>query len=155
MSVSRASMYLGQCLPCLKKNVSKFNITKMILDPNLRMYFPESTVLYAHDPQKLCKTGDVVLIEELKEKFSREVTHKVLEVVYPCGDITDPITGKKLSGGKYRDEEEEISEMYGKHPNSFDYKSAPPRGWQEDKKDFTHVDTYTKYNASDDSPYAV
>lgn len=54
-----------------------------------------------------------------------------------------------------RDEQEELIELYGKKPTSFDYKSAPPRGWQEDKKDFSHMDTYTKFDEEDKSPNAV
>jgi hypothetical protein len=44
----------------------------------------------------------MVLIQSLPEKLTRLITHKVLDVVYPCGDITDPITGKNVVVGKYR-----------------------------------------------------
>jgi small subunit ribosomal protein S17 len=44
----------------------------------------------------------MVLIQRLPEKLTRLITHKVLDVVYPCGDITDPITGKNVVVGKYR-----------------------------------------------------
>lgn len=74
------------------------------------------------------------------------------------GDITDPITGKKVIWTKYRDEIEAVNDVYGKLPSAFDYDSAPQRGWQEDKKDFTHVETYVKYHVfddDDDQPYAV
>lgn len=54
--------------------------------------------MYAHDPDHLCKSGDIVLIEELPEKLTLLITHKVNKVVYPLGDITDPITGKKVVG---------------------------------------------------------
>lgn len=65
-------------------------------------YFGEFEYYYAYDPGKICKTGDMVLIQQLPEKLTRLITHKVLEVVYPCGDITDPITGKEVVVGKYR-----------------------------------------------------
>jgi small subunit ribosomal protein S17 len=44
----------------------------------------------------------MVLIQQLPEKLTRLITHKVLEVVYPLGDVTDPITGKKVVVSKYR-----------------------------------------------------
>jgi small subunit ribosomal protein S17 len=44
----------------------------------------------------------MVLIQQLPEKFTRLITHKVLEVVYTYGDITDPITGRKVVVSKYR-----------------------------------------------------
>lgn len=52
---------------------------------------------YAHDPEQECKTGDVVLIQELLEKLTTHITHKVIKVVYPLGDVTDPITNKKVA----------------------------------------------------------
>lgn len=54
-------------------------------------------MFYAHDPEELCKTGDVVLIQELPEKLTTFITHKVLNVIYPLGDITDPISNKKVA----------------------------------------------------------
>jgi hypothetical protein len=68
----------------------------------LFQYFGEFEYYYAHDPEKICKTGDMVLIQQLPEKLTRLITHKVLEVVYTCGDITDPITGRKVVVSKYR-----------------------------------------------------
>lgn len=34
--------------------------------------------------------------------MTKHITHQVNKIVYPFGDITDPITGKKVVGGKYR-----------------------------------------------------
>lgn len=120
-------------------------------------YFSKFEFLYAYDPEKKCKTGDIVLIEQLPEKMTRLITHKVKSVVYPMGDITDPVTGKKVAGDKYRDDIEAINKVYGKLPTAFSYDKAPPRGWQEDKKDFTHVDTYVKYHEyeNDNQPHSV
>lgn len=55
-----------------------------------------------------------------------------------------------------RDSLEEIDELYGLTEERFDYKNAPKRGWQEDKKDFTHRDSYIKYHESgEEQPYSV
>lgn len=78
------------------------------------------------------------------------------EIVYKFGDIVDPLTGKKCIAGKYRDHIEAVNKVYGETEQGFKYNKAPPRGWQEDKKDFTHVDTYIKYHEDGkDQPYAV
>ncbi|XP_026682829.1 28S ribosomal protein S17, mitochondrial isoform X2 [Diaphorina citri] len=161
----RASLLLGKCLPTVKSNCSRFSVKRYVYDDYLHTYFPKFTVMYAHDPDKICKTGDIVLIEELPQKLTTLITHKVNKVVYPLGDITDPITGKKVVGlrvdlGKvaYRDFYKELYELYGKNPQrKFDYKKAPRRGWQEDKKDFTHRESYIRYHEfdDDDQPYAV
>lgn len=52
-------------------------------------------MFYAYDPQKLCKTGDMILIKRLPNVIKRVLTHEVLEVVYPLGDVVDPVTGEK------------------------------------------------------------
>lgn len=98
----------------------------------------------------------MALLELLPDRLTRLITHRVKDVVYPYGDVTDPITGKKVIAGKYRDQIATINEAYGKNETAFDYEKAPPRGWQEDKKDFTHVETYIKYHESgEDQPYSV
>lgn len=118
-------------------------------------YFPKEEYVYAYDPEKKCKTGDIALIELLPKKMTRLVTHTIKEIIYPLGDITDPLTGKKVVAGKYREQVDAVNEVYGKLPSAFDYKNAPDRGWQEDKKDFTHRQTYIKYHEYDDQPNAV
>nr|CAD7260388.1 unnamed protein product [Timema shepardi] len=145
-------------------------------------YFNKEEFIYAHDPEKKCKTGDIVLIQELPKKMTRLISHMVKHVVYPIGDITDPLTGKKVVVGKYRqmysiileiffeeiskvttfcilsrDEVAEANKLYGESENAFKYDDAPDRGWQEDKKDFTHRESYIKYHEfpDDDQPYAV
>ena len=57
----------------------------------------------------------------------------------------------------YRDDLKEEVKIYGEIKSTFRYDKAPPRGWQEDKKDFTHRETYIKYHEfeNDDQPYAV
>lgn len=66
--------------------------------------------------------------------------------MYPLGDVTDPITGKKVVVGSFRDHIENVSKAYGEKKTAFKYEKAPKRGWQENKKDFTHVETYIKYH---------
>ncbi|XP_050424926.1 28S ribosomal protein S17, mitochondrial [Adelges cooleyi] len=158
---ARSMMLLGRCVPSVKKNASKIIVKKLELDENLLMYFNKDEVFYAHDPQKLCKTGDVVLIQELPNKLTTLITHNVLKVVYPLGNVTDPISNKKVAAVRYgivryRDELDEIDELYGKTKERFDYERALERGWQEDKKDFSHRESYIKYHESEEEqPYSV
>lgn len=88
--------------------------------------------------------------------MTRLITHNVKKVVYPMGDITDPMSGKKVVASKYRDYIKAVNQVYGEKEGAFKYEDAPPRGWQEDKNDFTHAETYIKYHDSgEDDPYAV
>ncbi|XP_016953363.1 28S ribosomal protein S17, mitochondrial [Drosophila biarmipes] len=152
----RGLLLMGQCMPCIKQNASKIRIRRMELDKNLNMYFKKDEFYFAHDPQKVCKTGDVVLIRELPERLTRLITHNVEKVVYPLGDITDPLTGKKVVVGKYREDIEMTNQLFGKAEKAFDYEKAPPRGRLEGTKDFTHGETYIKYHEDGkDQPFAV
>lgn len=65
-------------------------------------YFKNIELIYAQDSKKVSKVGDIVLLEKLPEKITTLIQHKVKEVVYPLGDITDPVTGKKVVGEVYR-----------------------------------------------------
>ncbi|KAE9536645.1 hypothetical protein AGLY_007047 [Aphis glycines] len=59
---------------------------------------------------------------------------------------------KKLS----LDDLEEIDNLYGLTDKRFNYNNAPKRGWQEDKKDFSHKKSYIKYHESgEEQPYSV
>lgn len=122
----------------------------------LLQYFKEDEFVFAHDPEKICKTGDIVLIKELPQKLTRLITFSVENVVYPLGDITDPISGKKCVVGKFREDIDAANRLYGKSESGFDYTKAPPRGRLEGKRDFTHGETYIKYHDDGkDQPFAV
>ena len=117
------------------------------------------------------------MVDLLPKKLTKHITHHVNRVVYPFGDITDPITGKLVVAGKYRyitvdfflymfivtfnfdyfsDEIEAKNLLFGKNPEGFDYSKAPERGWQKEKRDFSYQETYRKYHMFEqDDPYAV
>lgn len=181
--VKSLKMLIGQCVPCVKENASKIRIRKMELDENLFMvsnpsipyslpaclstptdhqnvsrfqYFNTYTHLFAHDPDKKCKVGDVVLVKELPEKLTRLITYSVEEIVFTYGDITDPLTGKKCIVSKYRDQIEEANKLFGESPNAFKYSEQPPRGRLEGIRDFTDKPTYLKWNKDGKpQPYSV
>lgn len=113
-------------------------------------YFTRFDTCFAHDPNKTTKTGDIVLIQELDRRLTRDITHKVLKVVYPMGDVTDPLTGRKVMGGLFRDDEDKIDRLWGKNENAFDYDKAPPRGWQEGRKDWSHKPAQKRFHEFDD-----
>lgn len=116
----------------------------------------------------------MALIGKLENKLTKYITHQVHHVVYPLGDVTDPVTGKKVVAGKYRyveklfclieaniicfvrDEIEATSQLYGANPERFSYENVPERGWQKEKRDFSYQETYRKYHMFEkEDPYAV
>ncbi|XP_043257727.1 28S ribosomal protein S17, mitochondrial isoform X1 [Colletes gigas] len=148
---------LGVCVPSTKHNAAKIRVQQPDFDEHILMYFHKYDFVYAHDPEKRCKTGDTVLIQNLPNQLTRLITHKVVDIVFPLGDITDPITGKKVAAGKYRDDIEEDSKLYGPLDSRFKYDESSPRGVTEGKRDFTDKNTYVKYNEdpNDTDPYAI
>ncbi|XP_077263721.1 mitochondrial ribosomal protein S17 [Temnothorax americanus] len=144
--------FLGTCVPSSKQNAAKVRVPRLEFDDYIHMYFKENNFVYAHDPEKLCKTGDVILIKTLPEKLTRLITHEVVEVVYPLGDIVDPVTGKEVVASRYREDIEEETELYGKEDSTFDYSKAPRRGRLEGIRDFTHKKSYLKYYENPDDP---
>nr|CAG4646662.1 EOG090X0GMQ [Macrothrix elegans] len=154
--IQKLSSVLARCIPTDVKNTSKFKVKFLEFDPHLNFHFAKHETVYAYDPNTLCKPGDIALLEKLPAKSTKHITHQVNRVVYTFGDITDPITGKKVVVGKYRDEVEEKDNLYGKNPEGFDYTKAPERGWQKDVRDFTYRDSYRKYHMfQEEDPYAV
>ncbi|CAL4079871.1 unnamed protein product, partial [Meganyctiphanes norvegica] len=126
---------------------------KRVLD-----YFPKFDTFFAHDPEKKCKVGDVVLIKELPQKLTKRITHSLSKIVHPFGDITDPFTGEKVVVGNFRSHIKKRNELYGMGEDSegaecFNYADAPPRGWQEGKKDFTHKRGYQKWHEFEPGHY--
>lgn len=118
-------------------------------------YFKEYEYYFAYDPEKVCKTGDVVLIRKLDEKLTTLITHKVEKIVYKLGDYIDPITGKEVVMNKYREQIEAANELFGKSESAFEYKKAPPRGRLEGDRDLTDKETYRKFHEDGShDPYA-
>ncbi len=95
-------------------------------------------------------------MKELPEKLTRQITHSIEKVVFKYGDIVDPLTNKSVVVGQYRDQINVANETFGKSKTAFDYDKAPPRGRLEGTRDFTHQETYIKWNEDGkDQPFAV
>ncbi|CRL03380.1 CLUMA_CG016273, isoform A [Clunio marinus] len=130
-------------------NTKDENVTAFIENHLKQAYFREDQIYWVHDPDKKCKSGDIVLIKEMPHKMTRLITHSLEEIVHPLGDVTCPITNKKVVVGKYREQIETVNEIIGKNKNAFDYSKAPPRGRQEGIKDFSHGPTFIKWVEDD------
>ena len=117
-------------------------------------YFEEHDHVFAYDPEKKVKTGDIVLVRQLPEKKTKLITHSIEKIIYKLGDVVDPVTSKPVVSAEYRDMIDERNQLYGKVDTAFDYKKAPPRGRFEGTRDLTDKPTYTKFYAGCDDPYA-
>lgn len=92
----------------------------------------------------------------MPQKMTRLITHEISKIIFPLGDVVDPVTGKKCVAGKYREQIEEANKLFGKSSDAFDYERAPSRGRQEGIRDFSHGETYIKYHDDgSEQPFAV
>ncbi|XP_018011568.1 uncharacterized protein LOC108668827 [Hyalella azteca] len=146
--IRNSILLLGRCL-ALTDDDPKVRITRLIFNDFLKMHFRHYADIVVHDEKKLARTGDVVLLRKLRQPLSLEKRHEIIKVVYPLGDITDPLTGKKCVLAKYRSDVQLIDDFYGRAPDApegFDYDKAPDRGWQQGKKDWSHKEGYKRWH---------
>ncbi|XP_043221868.1 28S ribosomal protein S17, mitochondrial-like [Amphibalanus amphitrite] len=147
MAARRLTMYLGQCLPSNVEGLAKVTVRTLKRDEILNAFFPENTTLDVRDPQHQCRAGDTVLIEQMPDDALGKVKFQLLKTVYRYGDNRDPITGKLVMGTEYREHVDLEAQLAGKDGGvTFDYESAPPRGWQEGKKDWSHREPEVKWH---------
>jgi len=136
---------------CISKNLEtegKVRIDRLIFDERQNYHFRHYADIEVYDPEKTTKKGDLVLIKRMEKPLTLEINYEIMKVLYRCGDIVDPITGKKCVKEMFRDDQKALDEIYGfAYDNTpFDYDAAPDRGWQEGRKDFSHKDPYEKYH---------
>lgn len=128
--------------------VARVSVELQEFNPRLKMFFPQTKLLYAHDRSGLSKPGDYVILHKLEEaqdvqvvkegRSPHEVLHRVSKVVYGCGEIVDPVSGERVLGGEYGGEVEELSEIIGStEEQRFTHKTAPPRGSTDKDHSYT------------------
>ncbi|GAB1607365.1 28S ribosomal protein S17, mitochondrial-like [Argonauta hians] len=75
----------------------------LFLDRYLLKYFRKPSSFWALDPQKQCGIGDIVVIDQLKDRHSVQITHQIQSILFKTGAVVDPITGKQCCGTKFVD----------------------------------------------------
>ena len=90
-----SQLLVGKVLRVLEKDTVNVQVVQYVLDKFLMAYFKERTNYDVLDEKRLSNTGDWVLLEQLPERFSLEINHRVKKVIWMNGNIIDPITGKK------------------------------------------------------------
>jgi small subunit ribosomal protein S17 len=83
----------------------RVSVQNMEFDPILNVYFNKEQQLWASDPTLKYGAGDLVLVKKLSEPLSTEVHHYVSEIMFPIGNVVDPITGRRCRGPYYLEEE--------------------------------------------------
>jgi hypothetical protein len=63
---------------CLKGAAVKVQVPYFVFDDRLKAYFKKTQEFVAQDPSRVCKTGDVVIIQKLEQQV-RICTHSYSE----------------------------------------------------------------------------
>ena len=85
-------------------------------DDFLKTHFRENEEMMVHDPEEKGKQGDWVLIRKLPQPLSLQVKHQLIKVVYPNGEMVDPVTGRKCIGTDFVDDIDYDSKLFGWKP---------------------------------------
>ncbi|GAB6030520.1 37S ribosomal protein S17 mitochondrial [Chamberlinius hualienensis] len=112
MATKRAVLLIGRCLRASREEGVEVVVTNREIDTYLNMYFPEKYTFFAYDEKEIAKPSDLIIIKKRETPLTRKITHDVVKVVYPFGDITDPVTGKKVVAGKFRETMHDIDRTF-------------------------------------------
>ena len=88
---------VGQVTQLMDKQTREVKVLKMEMNDYLKMYFNKSFLIKSVDTGLESKKGDIVLIRKLAKPLVRDQEFSVDKVLFRIDDITDPITGKKIS----------------------------------------------------------
>lgn len=82
----------------------RVSVQQMKLNEIVNVYYNENRNYWAADPELKCSVGDLVLLQNLSQPQSDRIKHRVHEIVFPVGNIVDPVTGRRCRGPDYLDE---------------------------------------------------
>ncbi|ESN92217.1 hypothetical protein HELRODRAFT_181687 [Helobdella robusta] len=83
---------------------AKVSVQRMKLDENTNVYINWEKHCWASDPDSKANVGDFVLIKPLEKKERLQIAHYLKEIIFPVGNIVEPVTGKRCRGTEYIDE---------------------------------------------------
>ncbi|XP_071824069.1 small ribosomal subunit protein uS17m-like [Apostichopus japonicus] len=115
MASHSSRILLGQVVQSKLRDAAKVQITRLVLDEYVMQYFPNKSKVFAFDPKKVTKVGDIVLVKELEAKRTAFITHKIEKIIYSVGNVRDPITGRRCDSKSYWDEDER-KKLFEKEP---------------------------------------
>lgn len=105
MSAKTASIHakwiIGKVIGTKMQKTAKVRVTRLVLNPYLLKYYNKRKTYFAHDPLEQCTVGDIVLLQALPERRTKHVQHRLAEIVYKVGNVTDPVTGKRCAGSVF------------------------------------------------------
>ncbi|VDP90149.1 unnamed protein product [Echinostoma caproni] len=91
----------GQSLRASRPHIVKVRIHKLCLNRFLLKYYYQTATYWAHDQDIKTNIGDMVLVEKTNQPIAFHTMYKLKKIVYPIGQIRDPVTGLLCEGPEY------------------------------------------------------
>ncbi|EUB58291.1 28S ribosomal protein S17, mitochondrial [Echinococcus granulosus] len=91
----------GQELTAARKDIIKVKIHKLCLNKFLLKYFYQTRTYWTHKQGAEADIGDIVLVERCDPPIAFNTVYKLKKVVFPVGNIVDPISGLRCEGPDY------------------------------------------------------
>ncbi|VDO13759.1 unnamed protein product [Rodentolepis nana] len=91
----------GQELTASRKDIIKVKIHKLCLNKFLLKYFYQTQTYWVHKQDMAVNIGDIVLVEKCDPPIAFNTVYKMKKVIFPVGEIIDPISGMKCEGPYY------------------------------------------------------
>ncbi|KAM5182149.1 small ribosomal subunit protein uS17m [Mantella aurantiaca] len=103
-----AKWIVGRVIGTKMTKTAKVRATRMVLDNYLLKYFNRRKTYFAHDAQRQCTIGDIVLLKALPERRGKHVRHELAEIIFKVGRVIDPLTGKLCAGTTFLESLEDV-----------------------------------------------
>ncbi|KAF7236087.1 28S ribosomal protein S17 mitochondrial [Paragonimus skrjabini miyazakii] len=91
----------GQELTASFPSIIKVRVHKLCLNRFLLKYYYQTATYWTHNQGINTNIGDIVLIEKTDPPIAFHTVFKLRKIVYPVGDIRDPVTGLRCEGAQY------------------------------------------------------
>lgn len=109
----QTKMMLGKVIVATTKKVCTVNVPYFFFDTYVKAHYKHRAEFETFDENEKCQPGDWVIIEELPERMSLKVNHRIKKTVFTNGNIIDPLTGKKCVFTDFAEDLDEEAKLFG------------------------------------------
>ncbi|KAG5449472.1 37S ribosomal protein S17 mitochondrial [Clonorchis sinensis] len=91
----------GQELTASHPEIVKVRLHKLCLNRFLLKYYYQTATYWVHRSNFQPTIGDIVLIEKTDPPIAFNTVYKLKKVVFPAGNLQDPVTGLRCESSQY------------------------------------------------------
>ncbi|OQR71601.1 28S ribosomal protein S17 [Tropilaelaps mercedesae] len=114
--MSLTQLMLGKVITTPIKKVCTVTVPQNVFNSYLKAHFVHHTEYEVLDENENSRPGNWVLIEELPERMSLKVNHRIKKTIFLIGNIIDPLTGKKCLQTEFVEDLDTEAKLLGGMP---------------------------------------